>query len=108
MEFKFIDTNGITLRAAVEGEGPLIIMVHGCPESWFSWRRQIPVIAEAGYKVAAIDVRGYGGSDKPHAIEEYSLKKIGADIVGIIDFFEEDQAILIGHDWGGPIVCYTS
>ena len=51
MEFKFIDTNGITLRAAVEGEGPLIIMVHGCPESWFSWRRQIPVIAEAGYKV---------------------------------------------------------
>ena len=108
MEFKFIDTNGITLRAAVEGEGQLIIMVHGCPESWFSWRRQIPVIAEAGYKVAAIDVRGYGGSDKPHAIEEYTLKKIGADIVGIIDFFEEDQAILIGHDWGGPIVWYTS
>ncbi len=108
MEFKFIDTNGITLRAAVEGEGPLIIMVHGCPESWFSWRRQIPVIAEAGYKVVAIDVRGYGGSDKPHAIEEYTLKKIGADIVGIIDFFEEDQAILIGHDWGGPIVWYTS
>ena len=108
MEFKFIDTNGITLRATVEGEGPLIIMVHGCPESWFSWRRQIPVIAEAGYKVVAIDVRGYGGSDKPHAIEEYTLKKIGADIVGIIDFFEEDQAILIGHDWGGPIVWYTS
>ncbi|MEC8169208.1 MAG: alpha/beta hydrolase [Pseudomonadota bacterium] len=108
MEFKFIDTNGITLRAAVEGEGPLIIMVHGCPESWFSWRRQIPVIAEAGYKVVAIDVRGYGGSDKPHAIEEYTLKKIGADIIGIIDFFEEDQAILIGHDWGGPIVWYTS
>ena len=108
MEFKFIDTNGITLRAAVEGEGPLIIMVHGCPESWFSWRRQIPIIAEAGYKVVAIDVRGYGGSDKPHAIEEYTLKKIGADIVGIIDFFEEDQAILIGHDWGGPIVWYTS
>lgn len=108
MEFKFIDTNGITLRAAVEGEGPLIIMVHGCPESWFSWRRQIPVIAEAGYKVVAIDVRGYGGSDKPHAIEEYTLKKIGADIVGVIDFFEEDQAILIGHDWGGPIVWYTS
>ena len=49
MEFKFIETNGITLRAAVEGEGPLVIMVHGCPESWFSWRRQIPVIAEAGY-----------------------------------------------------------
>ena len=108
MEFKFIDTNGITLRATVEGEGPLIIMVHGCPESWFSWRRQIPVIAEAGYKVVAIDVRGYGGSDKPHAIEEYTLKKIGADIVGVIDFFEEDQAILIGHDWGGPIVWYTS
>ncbi len=108
MEFKFIDTNDITLRAAVEGEGPLVIMVHGCPESWFSWRRQIPVIAEAGYKVVAIDVRGYGGSDKPHPIEEYTLKKISDDIIGIIDFFKEDQAILFGHDWGGPIVWYTS
>ena len=108
MEFKFIDTNGITLRAAVEGEGPLIIMVHGCPESWFSWRRQIPVIAEAGYKVVAIDVRGYGGSDKPHAIEEYPLKKLSDDVVGVIDFFGEDKAILFGHDWGAPIVWYTS
>ena len=66
MEFKFIETNGITLRAAVEGEGPLVIMVHGCPESWFSWRRQIPVIAEAGYKVVAIDVRGYGAVSYTH------------------------------------------
>ena len=108
MEFKFIETNGITLRAAVEGKGPLVIMVHGCPESWFSWRRQIPVIAEAGYKVVAIDVRGYGGSDKPHAIEEYTIKKISDDLIGVIDFFGEDQAILFGHDWGGPIVWYTS
>ena len=108
MEFKFIETNGITLRAAVEGEGPLVIMVHGCPESWFSWRHQIPVIAEAGYKVVAIDVRGYGGSDKPHAIEEYTLKKLSDDVVGVIDFFGEEQAILFGHDWGAPIVWYTS
>ena len=108
MEFKFIETNGITLRAAVEGDGPLVIMVHGCPESWFSWRHQIPVIAEAGYKVVAIDVRGYGGSDKPHAIEEYTLKKLSDDVVGVIDFFGEEQAILFGHDWGAPIVWYTS
>ena len=107
MEFKFIETNGITLRAAVEGEGPLVIMVHGCPESWFSWRHQIPVIAEAGYKVVAIDVRGYGGSDKPHAIEEYTLKKLSDDVVGVIDFFGEEKAILFGHDWGGPIVWTT-
>ena len=91
MEFKFIETNGITLRAAVEGEGPLVIMVHGCPESWFSWRHQIPVIAEAGYKVVAIDVRGYGGSDKPHAIEEYTLKKLSDDVVGVIDFLVKSK-----------------
>ncbi|MDA9636745.1 alpha/beta fold hydrolase [SAR86 cluster bacterium] len=75
MEFQILESNGIKIRAAVEGDGPLIIMVHGCPESWYSWRHQISVIANAGYKVAAIDVRGYGGSDKPHPIAAYTLKK---------------------------------
>jgi len=108
MEFKVLDANGTKIRAAVEGEGPLVVMVHGCPESWYSWRHQIPVIAAAGYTVAAIDVRGYGGSDKPHEIEAYSLKNLSQDVIGVIDAMGFDNAILFGHDWGGPIVHTTA
>ena len=76
MEFKVLDANGIKIRTAIEGEGPLVLMVHGWPESWYSWRHQIPKISKAGYTAAAIDVRGYGESDKPHEINAYSLKNI--------------------------------
>lgn len=103
-----IETNGVTLRAAVEGEGPLVIMVHGWPELWYSWRHQIKPVAEAGYRVVAPDVRGYGGSDKPEAVEAYDMATIMADITGLIDAFGEEKAILIGHDWGAPIVWNTS
>ena len=68
MEFKVLDANGVKIKTAIEGEGPLVLMVHGWPESWYSWRYQIPKIAEAGYTAAAIDVRGYGESDKPHLL----------------------------------------
>ena len=105
---KFIDTNGIKIRAQIEGSGPLVILVHGCPESWYSWRKQIDVIADAGYTVVAIDVRGYGKSDKPYPVSEYSLKKLADDIVGVIDFLDFETAILIGRDWGGPIVWHTA
>lgn len=103
-----IETNGITLRAAVEGDGPLVILVHGWPELWYSWRHQIKPLAAAGYRVIAPDVRGYGGSDKPHAVEAYDMATIMADVVGLIDAFGEDTAILIGHDWGAPIVWNTA
>ena len=66
-----IDVGGVRLRVALAGKGPLVVLVHGFPESWYSWRHQIPVLVDAGYRVAAPDVRGYGGSDKPHAIEAY-------------------------------------
>lgn len=103
-----INTNGITVRAAVEGEGPLVIMVHGWPELWYSWRHQIKPIAAAGYRVVVPDVRGYGGSDKPYAVEAYDMATLMADVVGLIDAFGEDQAILMGHDWGSPIVWNTA
>ena len=108
MQMKIIKTNGINIRAHIEGSGPLIILVHGCPESWYSWRKQIGVLANAGYTVAAIDVRGYGGSDKPHDVSEYSLKKLADDIIGIIHELNFKTAILIGRDWGGPIVWHTA
>jgi pimeloyl-ACP methyl ester carboxylesterase len=98
-----LETNGISLRAAVEGDGPLVIMVHGWPELWYSWRHQIKPIAQAGYRVVAPDVRGYGGSDKPRDVADYDMANMMADVVGIIDWFGADSAILVGHDWGAPI-----
>ena len=108
MEFKTFKTNNISIRAAIMGSGPLVILVHGWPELWYSWRHQIEPIASAGYKVIAIDVRGYGGSDKPHPVESYSMQEMMDDIIGIIDACNEEKAILIGHDWGAPIVWNTA
>ncbi len=107
--FRMIDTNGIKLRAAIEGEGPLVVMVHGFPESWYSWRHQMGPLAAAGFTACAIDVRGYGGSDKPHAVEAYSMEDITADVAGVIDALSPGKpAVLIGHDWGAPIVWHTA
>lgn len=108
--FKTIETRGIRLRVMVEGSGPLCVLVHGWPESWYSWRHQIDPLVEAGYRVAAMDARGYGGSDKPHAIEAYDMVEMTDDVVGVIDALAgpEGEAILIGHDWGAPIVWVTS
>jgi pimeloyl-ACP methyl ester carboxylesterase len=107
-QLQTIESNGIRLRVALAGEGPLIVLVHGWPESWFSWRHQIPALVGAGYRVAALDVRGYGGSDKPEAIESYGIKTLAADIAGLIGALGEEKAILIGHDWGAPIVWNTA
>ena len=104
-DFRMIDTGQLRLRVAVEGAGPLVIMVHGFPESWYSWRHQIGPVAQAGFTAAAIDVRGYGGSDKPHAVDAYDLEAITADVAGVADALQPDApAILLGHDWGAPIV----
>jgi pimeloyl-ACP methyl ester carboxylesterase len=108
VEFSLVTTNGIRLRVAQAGIGPLVVLVHGWPESWYSWRHQITALAAAGYRAAAVDVRGYGGSDKPEPIEAYSIKDICADIAGVIDGLGEKRAILIGHDWGAPIVWNTA
>ncbi len=103
-----IEANGIRLRALVEGVGPLCILVHGWPESWYSWRHQIDPLVAAGFRVCVPDVRGYGGSDKPEAIDAYDMIHMTDDVVGLIDALGERQAILIGHDWGAPIVWTTA
>ncbi len=104
-EMREIDCGEVTLRCAVEGEGPLAIFVHGFPESWYSWRHQLGPVAEAGYTACAIDVRGYGGSDKPHDVEAYAMERIVGDLVGLKMALQPDQAaVLVGHDWGAPIV----
>ena len=106
--FETVATNSIHLRVALAGQGPLVVLVHGWPESWYSWRHQIPALTEAGYRVAAPDVRGYGGSDKPEAIEAYAIKEMCADIASLVTALGETQAILVGHDWGAPIVWNTA
>ena len=104
-EFRMIDIGEVTLRCAIEGRGPLAIMVHGFPESWYSWRHQLGPIADAGFTACAIDVRGYGSSDKPADIAAYAIERIVGDLVGLRQALSPDQpAVLIGHDWGAPIV----
>ena len=108
-EFRMIETNGIRVRAAMQGEGPLVVMVHGFPESWYSWRHQMAPLAAAGFTACAIDVRGYGGSDKPHAAEAYSMANMTADVAGVIDALSPGApAVVIGHDWGAPIAWHTA
>lgn len=107
-DLQTIETNGIRLRVALAGAGPLVVLIHGFPEGWYSWRHQIPALADAGYRVAAPDVRGYGGSDKPAPIEAYSLKTIAADISGLIGALGAERAAVVGHDWGGPIAYSTA
>ena len=85
------------------GDGPLVLLVHGFPESWYSWRHQLPALAEAGYRAVAIDVRGYGRSSKPLAVEDYRMVRLVADNVGLVAALGFETAVVIGHDWGAPI-----
>jgi pimeloyl-ACP methyl ester carboxylesterase len=100
---RMIESNGIHLRIAEMGKGPLVILVHGWPESWYSWRHQLPALAAAGYHAVALDMRGYGKSDKPQAVDDYDIHHVSADIVGVIDALGEKSAMLIGHDWGAIV-----
>ena len=108
-DFRVIDAGEVRLRVAIEGDGPLVVLVHGFPESWYSWRHQLAPIADAGFTAAAIDVRGYGGSDKPDAIEAYAMEHMVADIAGVADALRPGEpAIVVGHDWGAPMAWNTA
>lgn len=93
--------NGVRLHYAAQGDGPLVLLVHGFPERWFSWRRQIPALAAAGYRVAAPDLRGYGLSDKPD--RGYEIANLARDLAEFIAALGERRATVIGHDWGGAL-----
>ncbi|MEZ5376087.1 MAG: alpha/beta hydrolase [Acidimicrobiales bacterium] len=100
---RVVDVNGTRIHCVEAGEGPLVLLVHGFPESWYSWRHQLPALAEAGYHVVAIDVRGYGRSSKPLEIEQYRMVRLVADNVGLVAALGEQTAVIVGHDWGAPI-----
>lgn len=97
-----VPTNGIELNIAEQGEGPLVLLLHGFPESWYSWRHQFEPLAAAGYHVVAPDMRGYGKSDKPREVEAYNQVEVVNDIMGLIPELGYETAIVIGHDWGAP------
>lgn len=103
-----VATNGITLNISEAGSGPLLLLLHGFPESWYSWRHQFAPLAAAGYHVVAPDMRGYGKSDKPHEITAYTQVEIVKDIIGLIPALGHEKAIVIGHDWGAPTAWSTA
>lgn len=92
------------------GSGPLVLLVHGFPESWYSWRHQLPMIADAGFRAVAIDVRGYGRSSSPLEVEAYGMVHHVGDCVGVVEALvgRGEQAIVIGHDWGSPIAAHSA
>lgn len=98
-----IETGAIDLHLAVAGSGPLIVMCHGYPGLWYSWRHQIPALVEAGFRVAALDMRGYGRSSRPRDFRDYGFDSLSADVLAVLDHFGEDQAILFGHDFGANL-----
>ena len=103
---RLVDTNGVQLRVIEAGErgAPVVVLAHGFPELAYSWRHQIPVLADAGYHVLAPDQRGYGGSSRPEAIEAYNIHDLTADVVGLLDDVGAERAAWIGHDWGAIMV----
>jgi pimeloyl-ACP methyl ester carboxylesterase len=108
VEFVTVQNGNTSLRVAIQGSGPLILCVHGWPELWYSWRHQMRHFAGLGYTVASMDVRGYGGSDKPAAVEAYTLAELAGDAAAVIRALSDSPAIVIGHDWGAPISYATA
>jgi pimeloyl-ACP methyl ester carboxylesterase len=103
-----VETNGIRMHLAEAGAGPLVVLCHGFPESWYSWRHQLAAFAEAGFRAVAPDMRGYGGTDRPEAIDQYTLLHMIGDMVGLLDALGADQAVIAGHDWGAPVAWHAA
>jgi pimeloyl-ACP methyl ester carboxylesterase len=99
-----IQTNGISMHIAEAGEGPLVVMVHGFPGLWYSWRYQLPALAKAGYHAVAVDQRGYGRTDRPSDPAVYDADYVAGDMLGLLDALGEKKAIFIGHDFGAQLV----
>lgn len=101
---RYVETNGIRMAVYDQGKGVPVVMCHGFPELAYSWRHQIPAIANAGFHAIAPDQRGYGLTDRPPAIEDYDIHHLTGDLVGMLDAMKIDKAVFVGHDWGGFVV----
>jgi pimeloyl-ACP methyl ester carboxylesterase len=103
-----VETNGIRMHVAEQGTGPLVILCHGFPESWYSWRHQLATLASAGFHAVAPDMRGYGQTDAPPEIEAYTLLHLVGDMVGLVSALGETSAVIAGHDWGAPVAWHAA
>jgi pimeloyl-ACP methyl ester carboxylesterase len=98
----FADSNGVKIHYATMGSGPLVVMIHGFPDYWYTWRHQMEGLADR-FQVVAIDRRGYNKSDKPAGVESYDMRLLVGDVIAVIKHFGKDNAIIVGHDWGGAV-----
>src|SRR5574342_590023 len=98
----------LSMHVAEAGEGPLVLLCHGFPELWYSWRHQLPALAEAGFHAVAPDMRGYGQSEAPSEIERYTLLHLVGDMVGLLDALGASTAVIAGHDWGAPVAWHSA
>ena len=105
---RFVETNNIRMHIAEKGRGPLVILCHGFPESWYTWRHQLQALAEAGFHAVAPDQRGYGQTDRPQPVESYHIFQLIGDIVGLVKALGEEKAVVIGHDWGASVAWHCA
>lgn len=103
----YITTNGVRLHCVTAGQGELIILLHGFPEHWYSWRHQIPILAKYG-QVLAPDLRGYNLSEKPKGVRHYDIDILVRDVIGLLEHYNSKQIYLVGHDWGGAIAWWLA
>jgi len=108
MDEMLVENGDVTLRVEVTGEGPVILCVPGWPELASSWHRQVEHLAARGFRVAALDVRGYGGSSAPPEVERYTLRELAGDVAAVAAALDDGPIVLVGHDWGAPIVWNTA
>src|SRR5262245_20387383 len=108
IQHRVVETNRIRMHVAELGTGPLVLMCHGFPESWYSWRHQMRALADAGFRAVAPDVRGYGQTEAPAEIERYTLLDLVGDLVGLLDAIGAKSAVIAGHDWGAPVAWHSA
>jgi pimeloyl-ACP methyl ester carboxylesterase len=108
LKHHFVETNGIRMHVAEAGSGFPVLFCHGFPESWYSWRHQLEALAAAGYRAIAPDMRGYGRTDRPQAIDQYSIFHLTGDMVGLLDALNIEKAAIVGHDWGASVVWHCA
>ena len=108
LQHRSVEVNGIRMHLAEQGSGPAVVLLHGFPESWWSWRHQLHALAGAGYRAVAPDLRGYGQTDRPRDASDYTMLHLVGDVVGLIAELGGEPVVVVGHDWGAPVAWHTA
>lgn len=108
MEHRFVTANGIHLHLVEAGDGPVVLLLHGFPDFWYSWRRQIPALAAAGFRVVAADLRGYNQSERPEGVDRYTVDVLAEDVAALVAALGGEPPVVVGHDWGGVVAWHLA